>query len=103
MKSRQRRQHMHEQRVKRKAAKAQKRVKTAIKASNTRFAAFSGKRAIPQGQRQKRAESMDKPIPQLPFLQLFKTWQPPQSDRKVIPFPVFQSNRKARAEMERAS
>jgi hypothetical protein len=93
MKSRQRKQHMHEQRVKRKAAKA------AQKRNNARgyeVSKTSTKSRVPT---QTRAQ-----LPfyenSSPFLQLFKTWQPPQSDRKVIPFPVFQSNRRARAEVE---
>lgn len=89
MKSRQRRQHMHEQRVHRKSAKA------AQKRNNARgyeVSKTSAKTRVPRQMGQERA-FYELPSP---FLQLFKTWQPPQSDRKVIPFPVFQSNRKAR-------
>lgn len=89
MKSRQRRQHMHEQRVHRKSAKQ------ARKRNNERVCTTSQKSTksrVPRQMGQEMAfyENVS------PFLQLFKTWQPPQSDRKVIPFPVFQSNRKAR-------
>jgi hypothetical protein len=95
MKSRQRRQHMHEQRVHRKAAKA------AQKRNNGRVYSASQKSTQKRVPRQMGQEMAFYERPS-PFLQLFKTWQSQQPDRKVIPFKPFQSNRKARAEMERA-
>jgi hypothetical protein len=86
MKTRQRRQHMHQKRVEKRSKKAQERRSAWLKASPTHH------QKTPQ-------------IAFMPFLELLTRGtslheQLRIKDDKVIPFPVFQSNRRAKAEME---
>jgi hypothetical protein len=90
MKTRQRRQHMHQKRVEKRSKKAQERRSAWLKASHT-----THHQKTPQ-------------IAFMPFLELLTRGtslheQLRIKDDKVIPFPVFQSNRRAKAEMESAA
>lgn len=96
MKSRQRKAHCHEARVKRKSAKQARKRNMPFNAHRGHSTALSVQQDKSYMGRSARQNPVHKSIGGNSFLQLLSHWQPPQSDRKVIPFPVFQSNRKAR-------
>lgn len=100
MKSRQRKAHCHEARVKRKSAKQARKRNMPFNAHRGHSTALSVQQDKSYMGRSARQNPVHKSIGGNSFLQLLKTWHPPQLDRKVIPFPVFQSNRRAKAEME---
>lgn len=100
MKSRQRKQHMHEQRVHRKAAKQARKRNMPFNAHRGHSTALSVQQDKSYMGHSGARNRVQNPIASNGFLQLLSHWRPPQLDRKVIPFPVFQSNRRAKAEME---